>query len=100
MARESNEDMELEEDDLLKMVPFKAETSVETISIQYRKPDSEQSRIESMLPLPKWCHHDELLKQVILQEEMNSEEIFGSEEITVDLTAIFRKNRKRKEDNL
>lgn len=96
MARESDETMECEKQELLSMVPYKAESSIDTISIGYLRPDCEQDRIESMLPLPTWCHDNELQTQLLLQEKINGEDIFGTDEITVDLTAIFRKNRKRR----
>ena len=94
VAKVINEEAETDDDgdsDIGSMVPFKADRSVETMSIDYLKPDCEQDRVESMLPLPSWAHADELQRQLDLQEEVNPEEIFGSsEDITVNLTEIFR----------
>ena len=62
------------------MVPFKAEANIKTITLTYLKPDCEQA-IECMLPLPCWCHKEELKARLKEQEHTDLETIFENERV-------------------
>lgn len=86
-----------DDDEIGGMVPFKAERKVETIDLDYLRPDCYQEKEETMLPLPTWAHTKELQRQLIEQEKVDPQNIFGNAEyITVNLTDIFSRKRKRK----
>ena len=54
----------------------------------YLKPYCEQA-IKCMLPLPRWCHEEELKAQLEEQENTDPETILVNEKVTVNLSAIL-----------
>ena len=78
------DDIDEEVEELISMVLFKAEANIKTVSPSYLKADCEQA-VECMLPLPRWCHEEELKAQLQEQEYTDPETIFGNKKIYCEL---------------
>lgn len=88
----------LEEEEMLSQLPTKFEKfDSDSISIDYLKPDVDQTSEEMLIPLPLWADEDELKKNMETQESQCAEEVFGSScHIEVDTKEVFGRKRKRK----
>ncbi len=91
-----NEGIDEEDEDMIGMVPFKVKGKIDSISLKYLRPDCEQQIEECMLPLPNWCHEEELKEHLQRQEDVDPETIFGNKTLTVDLRSIFKTNKRKR----
>lgn len=91
---DDEDDLALEELDVVNILPDKFDNiqNKDSIDISYLRPDSNQETEELLLPLPLWARRKQLDIDILQQEDVDPEDIFGKpEEGTVDLQFIGRK---------